>query len=1201
MKRTLLAAAVATAPLLMVLAGAAHATTEITTSTSAPVATATANGGAPDNIDIASGGSITPTVAGVAAATLNSDNTLTSEGSITFSNLDNVVGIKVEGGFSGLVNNAGSITISESYTAPTSPYTGIAYGDWASGGDRTGILVTGPGSFAGSLFNTGVISVVGNSSYGILVNAPILGDFHSLVVTPAAGSTAASVANGSITVTGNNVVGFYVTPNGGVGGNAFITSITARGINAKGAVIDGAVGGTVDISSTVDASGYRSVTRPTTPYYSTQYRADQLEQGGSAVSVGASIGHGLIISAPPLPLSTTNLDQDNNGVPDSLQGTGNITSEGSAPALQIGSATQSIALGEVGTGANAYGLVIQGNVTANGVYDPLITPNLPGVVPATAISIGGQGGGATILDGGLHSTGSISATAYQAGATAIQLGAGASAPAIVNDGVILASSTQENSATTPVAVTIAGGTGVNGLPKTVTIPAPAPVTVTGILINQGASVASISNSQSIIAEISGSGGVGGNATAIQDNSGTLASINNTGNITAELNQTYIISRMPGTATAINMSQGAGPQSITQSITPSLASAAPFSLTTAYPVGSVVSEITVATNSEGVTTDSRNVYVALSATTAGEDPAGYGTLWKKIGTTTPTILGSVYFGNGGSNLTINGGTVIGKVIDLGTGVNTLTVDGPLTTVENGVVASGVSATGAVVANNVVIAGTSVQGYIESGGNHGLTMNVISGLVSDTNPYTIAANSINVGANGTLLVAADPAKNINTLFVTTGASNIATGAQLGLNLLSVQYQEAAKYIIIETSGQGTLTAGTFGAGTLNNAPYLYTATPSYVASDPNNGGASEIQLTVTRRTPQQLGFNTAESAALDAVLKAIPANNSIQQAILAQTTETGLKSVYDQLLPNQGQGIFDALDAAAQSISSLTGASPDAGVRVAGTSLWLQEVNERVNRDGVASVGSYSQLLGLVAGYEHEGVAGGALGLTVAYMNAQETDSDAAVGAHVVGSMVEGGVYYRRAAGPFTLSMRGAAGYAWFGDDRRFLTANAFDSSTSNWGGVFFDGHAGASYELGFGRYYIRPQLSADYLRLDEGSHTDVGGGPGFDLVMASRDSTRFSGEAVMVVGTQWGRVSWLRAELSGGYREVFAGQVGDTTANFTDGNPFTLPSDPDQGGWATFGFALKTGTPYSYVALEGNADLRAGEQRYDLRIAGRSLF
>jgi len=1202
MKRTILAAAVATAPILLALASGAHATTDISSSTSTPVATATANAGAPDDVDITSGGSIAPTVAGVAAATLNSNNTLTSQGSISFNDLDNVIGIKVEGGYSGLLDNSGSITISESYVAPTNPYTGTAYGNWASGGNRIGILVTGPGSFAGSFFNTGAISVVGNGSYGILMDAPILGDFHSLVVTPAAGSTAATVATGSITVTGNNVVGLDVTPNSGIGGNAYITTITARGIGAQGAVIDGNVGGTVNISSSINASGYRTVTRPTTPFYSTQYTADQLEQGGVAVSVGASIGHGLIISAPPLPLSTTNLDQDNNGVPDLIQGTGDIESDGAAPALQIGSTTKSIDLGEVGTGANGYGLVIQGDVVANGVYDPLIAPLLPNVVPATAITIGGLGGASTILDGGLHSTGSISAVAYQASATAIHLGAGALVPAIVNDGTILANSTQDNSATTPIAVTIGNGPGQSGnLPSTITIPAPKPVTVTGILIDTGADVTSISNSRSITASLSGTGGVGGNATAIEDYSGTLANVSNTGNITAELNQTFITTPMPGTVTAIDMRYGTGPQTITQSIAPSLATAAAFNLTTAYAVGAIVSEVTTTTTSEGVTTNANNVYVALDATVAGEDPVGNPSLWKLLGTNTPTILGSVYFGNGGSTLTVNGGTLIGTVIDLGAGVNTVTVNGPLATTLNGVVVSGASATGPITEDGVPIAGTSVIGYIESGGTHNLTMNVISGLLSDTNPYTIAANSINVGANGTLLVAADPAKNTNTLFVTTGASTFATGAQVGLNLLSVQYQQVAKYDIVETTGQGTITAGTFGSGTLNNAPWLYTATPSFVASDPNNGGASEVQLTVTRRTPQQLGFNAAEGAALDAVLAAIPANNSIQQAVLAQTTEAGLKSVYDQLLPDQGQGIFDALDAAAQSISSLTGTAPDAGARVPGTSLWLQEVNERVNRTGVDSVGSFSQLLGLVAGWEHEGPAGGAIGMTLAYMNAQESDSDAAVGAEVIGSMVEGGLYYRRSAGAFTMSMRGAAGYAWFGDDRRFLTANAFDQATANWGAVFFDGHFGASYEIGFGRYYARPEVSADYLRLDEGSHTDVGGGPGFDLFVADRDSTRFSGQAVMVLGTQWGRVSWLRAEISGGYREIFAGQVGDTTANFADGNPFTLPTDPDQGGWATIGFALKTGTPYSYVALEGNADLRAGEQRYDLRIAGRSLF
>jgi len=71
--------------------------------------------------------------------------------------------------------------------------------------------------------------------------------------------------------------------------------------------------------------------------------------------------------------------------------------------------------------------------------------------------------------------------------------------------------------------------------------------------------------------------------------------------------------------------------------------------------------------------------------------------------------------------------------------------------------------------------------------------------------------------------------------------------------------------------------------------------------------------------------------------------------------------------------------------------------------------------------------------------------------------------------------------------------------------------------------------------------------------------------------------------------------------IFSGNVGDTTASFNGGNPFTLAAENDKGGWYTAGFAIKGGSEYSYLAIEGDIDFRAGEQRYDLRIAGRSIF
>ena len=78
-------------------------------------------------------------------------------------------------------------------------------------------------------------------------------------------------------------------------------------------------------------------------------------------------------------------------------------------------------------------------------------------------------------------------------------------------------------------------------------------------------------------------------------------------------------------------------------------------------------------------------------------------------------------------------------------------------------------------------------------------------------------------------------------------------------------------------------------------------------------------------------------------------------------------------------------------------------------------------------------------------------------------------------------------------------------------------------------------------------------------------------------------------------------IRAGYRDIFSGEVGDTVANFENGSPFALAADPDRGGWGTVGFSIKGGTPLSYVALEGDADFRSGEQRYDLRVAGRSMF
>jgi hypothetical protein len=1201
MKRRYLVAAVSLAPLWMVLAGQAHAVHTISSAVNTPVATATANNGAPDDVDVASGGSIGLTQQGV-ALTLNSNNVVTNEGQIGFTAINNAVAIQVQGGFKGSVTSSGSILVTDNYTPNTDNNTGLLELPFAQGTNRTGIQVVGPGVFTGSITNTGTITVHGDSSFGVDIQAPITGDYQSLQVTAASGSTAATDLLGTITVLGGEpplngvpatgpVIGFHVAPTGGVGGNITLGNISATGYGAQGANIGGTVGGALALSGQITSTGYRATTRSSFPTVATQYTAQEMEQGGSAVVVGGSVGGGIVISAPPLDAITNASTASDliNGVsiPQIIEATGSVTTFGSAPALVIGSATNSLTVGVVNPAVNTihgpdattnpagYGLVLAGTVAANGVFDQLNYPNLPAPVSATAIQVGGGGGFAAVINGGVYNTGAIGATAYQADATTIHFLAGGSTPLIVNDGQITASSIQENSAATVVVNTATA--------KNVTVPV-VPVNVYGVLIEQGATVTSIINNSGLTANITGTGGVGGTAGAIIDRSGSLANVTNTGSISAQATQTLLTSPMPVTVTAIDMSAGTGPQTITQSLStnPAVAGAVAYNSTISYNPGQIV-------------TYNGLVYQATTAAGVSIDPVDYPNFWRQIGASSPLIDGSIYFGSGGSTLTVNAGTVTSPVINLGTGANTVTV---------GSAGSAATVIGAIEE----VAGGPMQSLPLQGDTLGtLRLNVVNGTLVDLNPHTIYAQSVNVGANGNLVVAADPANHTNTEFITSGSSTFASGARVGLSLLSFIPAGASTFTILQTTGAGTLSVGTFGSGAIGDSPWLYSVAPT---ATPDS-----IEVTVAQKSQAELGFNNAEQASLAAVIAAAPANKAVEAALLSQSTEAGFKGVYDQLVPSQGQGLFEALEAATQAEGAMVGVAPEASSRQAGTSLWLQEVNDRVDRSTTSeSLGSFSKLFGVVGGYEHAGIGGGALGLTLAYFNVNQQENADQIGTGTVASMVEAGAYYRRAMGRFTFGARAAVGYSWFSDNRVFAAQSAPSGTNPNsalgtelqahstWGGLFYDAHVQGTYEQPlFGRFYARPEISADFLELNEGAHSDTGGGNAFDLNIASRNSHRASGQAVMVLGHQWGQATWLRAEFRGGYREIFSGSVGDTTASFNGGNPFTLAPENDKGGWYTAGFSIKGGSQYSYLALEGDIDFRSGEQQYDVRIAGRSIF
>lgn len=444
------------------LATPASAETVISTAVTTPVLTGTAG----DDIRITSAGSVKPT--GGAAVTINSNDSVKNEGTIAIKGANSATGILANTNLTGDITNTGTITVDEDFTGTDADKDGDLDGPFAQGTDRFGIHVLGGGTYTGNIVNSGSITIEGNQSAGIAIDSALTG---SLTTT------------GKISVLGNNSVGVRT---GAVSGNVIIgnaSSTIVQGQNAVGVSLGGDIGGAFVIQGTVLSSGYRSTTPPAD---TSKLDSDDLLQGGSAVVVGGSVAGGILLDARPADNSTTDTDEDDDGIPDANETTASVTSAGAAPAIAIGSTTQDINIGQVGT--SGQGIINKGSILGTGIYAG---------VSVTGVSIGGTGHAVNVT-GGLTNIGTIAAKSLDTNATAIHIGAGASVPQIVNGGTISAD-----------------GAGTDGS------------AAQAIVIDTGATVNAITNSGTIVATRLGDKGT---AAAIVDHSGTLALVQNNGQI-----------------------------------------------------------------------------------------------------------------------------------------------------------------------------------------------------------------------------------------------------------------------------------------------------------------------------------------------------------------------------------------------------------------------------------------------------------------------------------------------------------------------------------------------------------------------------------------------------------------------------------------------------------------------------------------------
>jgi hypothetical protein len=440
-------------------AGCALAQTTVSSDTSTPLQTSksgdiTVNGGV--NVKPPSG----------VAVTVDSNNNLTNNGTIAFHNVDNSTAVQVLGGHTTTINNTGAI-VSDADDSSSTDSNGIVHGPFAKGTNRFGLRLTGPDPVTGTITNaaSGVISVIGNNSTALSIETNLNGSLSS---------------TGAITATGDN--SYALRSTGAISGNVTLGgTITGSGQAVQGVSL-GDVGGAVNITSTVTTTGYRYTTRSTSTQFLNLLTADDLLQGGAAVSITGNVGQGVLLDSQ----TTT----DSSGAATTVAAS--INSFSGAPALVVGAAGRSITLGNVGTGAEAFGLEIKGSASANGVYDG---------VAATAVQVGVANGGTVDTTGGIRNTGTIGTQSYAASSTALHVLSGANAPILKNEGGI--ASVMNSDA--------AGG--VAG----------------GVIIDKGATVRVLQNSDTITATVAGQKA---DVIAVQDKSGTLTEVENIRSISA---------------------------------------------------------------------------------------------------------------------------------------------------------------------------------------------------------------------------------------------------------------------------------------------------------------------------------------------------------------------------------------------------------------------------------------------------------------------------------------------------------------------------------------------------------------------------------------------------------------------------------------------------------------------------------------------
>lgn len=541
---------------------------------------------------------------------------------------------------------------------------------------------------------------------------------------------------------------------------------------------------------------------------------------------------------------------------------------------------------------------------------------------------------------------------------------------------------------------------------------------------------------------------------------------------------------------------------------------------------------------------------------------------------PIVIGAIRLGSGNDSITSTAGSIRGD-IDFGAGDDTL-----------------------------LLTDTAYTGAISNQG--GLDIQAVNSALTVTSDGPVAITSASFDAGSSFSPLIDGATGQAATLQASGAISFANGAQITpvlRNLINADVIGGTAPAFSIASASNLTVGDLVGLNSQEDGSFLFDT--SYAVNN------NDLVITVDLREASALGLDTAQigvnQTAFGATLQALQNNSALGNEVANLGTASEFYAAYNQLMPEFAaaarQFVMANTDGATGAVANHLDSARRSQDKPGGA--WIQEFAYFADRELAGLSEQYrGEGFGFTGGLDTELGPFHAVGVNFGFAST-EVEDVVGVDEPLDVTTLIAGLYAGYATGALGIDAYVGGGFNQFEQNRRVRIGDFSGTSSGDWNGTHIAASLRAGYDVEFGRrYWARPVVSLDYMRLRENAFTETGD-VGVALSVDSRTSEIGSVSGLLNFGAEFnGKRTWIRPSVRVGYRNEFLSDPVLTSYSFAGITNAALAQTtsadfPSSG--MLIGFSIAAGSGFSSVGFDFDSDIRDGFIRHTGRIVVRLLF